>query len=628
MVTKTLTHLSFVAMFALAGCSRATSTPTVLPPTSTIAAPATVLPTPLALPTVTTAPPITVVPPAPPAVPTAAILPTVTATAVGGSGASQPTTAPTIAPTAVTNTPIPKVDMRKVNWEQVVTTDPALVFNKAESDQLNSTVKRGPYVTIKGSEVGGFALLQQIAFGDISGDGQEEAAIVLESGGTGGAFGVVLFGVVDGKPKMIEKVLGYKMFAKVENNELVIPQPVYAGWEGNCCPSGESVTKYILSGNKLVQTSYSDTPFEQAKVPTVGQFYALLNQQKYAEAYKFFSPAFQVNTPFEKWRDGYKNTTFSGKPPEITEAPKGQVKAQIVAFEKTDNGEIRSTYVVQWALVWSSKAKQWLLDSASAEISGSTPSLNSALRTTNWFKVLTTEPKLKYDPSVDGKPVGFAGPYLTAGNEAYGHVMLESIRYGDFSGDSKEEAVIPLHSGGTAGSTGTLVYTMGEDGKPKFVTALPGYKMGASVQTGELQVTLPIYAGYEPNCCPSGSTLTRYKLDPATLKLVQIGEKSGPLAGTHVDAADHFYQLLSAKSYKDAYSMFSSAFQTSQPFDKWQAGYQNTKILNYTVTQVDANRARVELASQEGANNAQKFFITWALIWTEKGWKLDKALVQ
>ena len=74
--------------------------------------------------------------------------------------------------------------------------------------------------------------------------------------------------------------------------------------------------------------------------------------------------------------------------------------------------------------------------------------------------------------------------------------------------------------------------------------------------------------------------------------------------------------------------MFSSAFQTSQPFDKWQAGYQNTKILNYTVTQVDANRARVELASQEGANNAQKFFITWALIWTEKGWKLDKALVQ
>ncbi|MCW1970036.1 MAG: hypothetical protein KIH69_018140 [Anaerolineae bacterium] len=626
MHTKTILHLSLVAMFMLAGCSRA-NTPTALPPSPTLP-PATTVPSTALPPTALALPTVTPVPPAPPSVPTIAVLPTITPapTSGSGSGAAQPTATAAL---VATNTPKATVDMRKLDWEKVVTTDPALVYNKAESDKLNADFKRGPYVTIKGSDVSGFALLKDMSFGDISGDGQEEAVIVLESGGTGGAFGVVLFGVVEGKPKMIEKVLGYKMFAKIEKGELIIPQPVYAGWEANCCPSGQSTTKYILSGTKLVQTGYTDSPFEQAKEPTVGEFYNLLVDKKYAEAYKFFSPALQVAMPFEKWRDGYKNTTFSPKPPEVNVTPKGQVKAEVVAFEKTDNGEIRSTYEVLWTLVWSSKSKQWLLDSANAEIATSVPSLNSVIRTTNWFKVLTSEPKLKYDSSVNGKDLGFPGPFLTAENQAYGHAMLESIRYGDISGDGREEAVIPLHSGGTAGTTGMLVYTMGPDGKPRFISAMPGYKMGATIQAGEMQITLPIYAGWEPNCCPSGSSTIRYKLDAATLKLTLLGEKSGPLPESHVGAVNYFYDLLSAKNYKDAYAMFSPAFQASQPFDKWQAGYQNTKILSVKTNLVDANRVRVELNSQEGSNNAQKFFITWSLVWNnEKGWKLDKAVVQ
>jgi hypothetical protein len=515
--------------------------------------------------------------------------------------------------------------MRTQNWEQIVTTDSSLVFNKKESDDLNKTFYRGPYVTVKGSDLGGFALIKNMVFGDISGDGQEEAAIILDSGGTGGAFVVVLFGIVSGKPKMIEKIEGYKMSAKIEKGELIIPQPVYAGWEGNCCPSGSSETRYILSNVRLTRVGYKDQPYDQAKVPTVAQFYALLNQKKYDSAYQFLSPSYQLGQPYDKWKEGYAATNFSGRPPDITDSTGGKVKAQIVAFEKTDAGEIRSTYDVVWSLVWSSKAKQWLLDSANVDITASRPSNNSAIRTTNWFQVLINDPNLKYDRSVDGKSLGIPGPYLNAGG-AYGHAMLENISYGDISGDAREEAVIPLHSGGTAGVTGMLLYTTSPDGKPKFAQALGGYKMSASIQAGQLRITMPIYAGWEPNCCPTGFNVTRYALNSATGKLQIQGSQSGPLEDTHTQAVEQYYNYLSNKKYKEAYDLLSASFQSTQSFAKYQAGYANTKFLDYKVTKVDASRARAEIIAQEGNLPANKYFIYWSLVWSEKGgWKLNKA---
>src|SRR5438105_1346782 len=101
------------------------------------------------------------------------------------------------------------------------------------------------------------------------------------------------------------------------------------------------------------------------------------------------------------------------------------------------------------------------------------------MRTLDWFKVVTTDPNLTYDPSIPPPPGVQVGPYVTLKKDANaaGHALVENDRilFMDMSGDGQEEAVISLFSGGTAGNLGLLVYTAVHNA-PALADALPGYK--------------------------------------------------------------------------------------------------------------------------------------------------------
>src|SRR5262245_20403852 len=85
--------------------------------------------------------------------------------------------------------------LRQVDWPSVLAADPALVIDPQVPAPFTPV---GPYVRLVNPigpnqpPVGGFALLDDVRYGDIDGDGVEEAVILLESGGTAGVLGLLV----------------------------------------------------------------------------------------------------------------------------------------------------------------------------------------------------------------------------------------------------------------------------------------------------------------------------------------------------------------------------------------------------------------------------------------------------
>src|SRR5205814_1628637 len=228
--------------------------------------------------------------------------------------ATSATRAPTAAPTSLTRstpssivprfTPSPVVnptrtgkglDMRAVDWFKVVTTDPNLTYDSSIAPPPG--VQVGPYVTLKSDpSVAGHALVEKnrILFMDMSGEGQEEAVISLFSGGTAGNLGLLIYTAVNNAPALVDSLPGYKIFGVADGSALKVTEPIYQGWEPNCCPSGLFVTRYRLQNNKLAQLSREEQPIDEARQMTVEKFYETLQNKNYADAYNnFLSPAFR-----------------------------------------------------------------------------------------------------------------------------------------------------------------------------------------------------------------------------------------------------------------------------------------------------------------------------------------------
>jgi hypothetical protein len=193
-------------------------------------------------------------------------------------------------------------------------------------------------------------------------------------------------------------------------------------------------------------------------------------------------------------------------------------------------------------------------------------------------------------------------------------------------GDRVEEAAITLASGGTAGNLGFLVYRQAAP-VPQLAAWLGGYKLGLLVEGGRLVARQALYAGWEPNCCPSGFTYDTYALQNQQLKLLAHREEGIP--GMQVATVEQYYQLLSRKDLKGAYALLADAEQAANPYDSWAAGYANTIAIQASAAAdpATANLVRVELSStdqQAGGQVDQRFAGTWALVWggPGRGWLL------
>jgi uncharacterized lipoprotein YbaY len=100
-----------------------------------------------------------------------------------------------------------------------------------------------------------------IAYGDLNGDGQEDAAVLLaENSGGSGTF-VYLAAVVsqDGQPvNVATTLLGDRVQVdslEIENNQIVVDMVQAGPDDPMCCPSQQVVKTFELQGDQLVETS-------------------------------------------------------------------------------------------------------------------------------------------------------------------------------------------------------------------------------------------------------------------------------------------------------------------------------------------------------------------------------------
>jgi hypothetical protein len=226
-----------------------------------------------------------------------------------------------------------RVPLRQVDWEAVIRSEPRITM---PPDCPPFFVDFGPCVEIAtddvsvagasglgpvGDTITGYAdlLPEDIQYGDLDADGEEEALIRVESGGTAGTIGFLIFRAGDPAPELAVAPAGYKVWPRMVGGLLLVTEPYYFGFEGNCCPTGALQVAYALRGNRLIELaidgvspqwllSGEDERSVTFAELTVHAFYRALSLGRYEDAYALLSPAFQAREPFERWRAGFAST--------------------------------------------------------------------------------------------------------------------------------------------------------------------------------------------------------------------------------------------------------------------------------------------------------------------------------
>lgn len=248
--------------------------------------------------------------------------------------------------------------LRKADWNTVLTNDPGLVAK---------TVEGKLYVTVaaNNAQVGGIPLLDKIVYGDFNGDGTEEAAIPLASGGTAGNVGFLVYRQGAPAPKLVAWRNGYKQGLELANGQLVSRDALYAGWEANCCPSGFRYVTYALQGDSLQITNDRSEPISGSQVPAVQHFYELLARRDFTNAYAMLSAAYQQANPYDAWAAGYANTQSitADVTPDATNPNIAHVT--LTSTDSTaDGGQITQRFAGTWTLQWEPTRPGWSLDAA------------------------------------------------------------------------------------------------------------------------------------------------------------------------------------------------------------------------------------------------------------------------
>jgi len=83
---------------------------------------------------------------------------------------------------------------------------------------------------------GGEVPAERVTFEDLTGDGEDEAVVVVESGGTLGDIGVGIYRLEAGQPVLADfRKLGGRVDVRL--GLVIIEEGVYAAGDAECCPS-------------------------------------------------------------------------------------------------------------------------------------------------------------------------------------------------------------------------------------------------------------------------------------------------------------------------------------------------------------------------------------------------------
>lgn len=256
-----------------------------------------------------------------------------------------------------------QVPLRQVDWRAVIESDPNIAI---DPNAFPLPGGKWPFIEVAVTDapdetLSGYAMVDGVEYGDLDGDGTDEAVMPVDSGGTGGTLGYLLFREADPAPKLTLVGSGYKMGLKVERNRLAIVQPYYVGFEANCCPSALVRTLNTLQNNRLVTLTTETLP-NDVQEPTVWSFYAAVGDRRYEEAYAFLSPAQQASNPFDRWKAGYANTQSI----EVETSPgatPNEVQIRLTSVDsRPGGGTVTQRFTGTWTLIWSAEQKRWLLD--------------------------------------------------------------------------------------------------------------------------------------------------------------------------------------------------------------------------------------------------------------------------
>ncbi|HXH21399.1 MAG TPA: hypothetical protein VNN10_05175 [Dehalococcoidia bacterium] len=104
-----------------------------------------------------------------------------------------------------------------------------------------------------------------------------------------------------------------------------------------------------------------------------------------------------------------------------------------------------------------------------------------------------------------------------------GDVDPREIIYADLTQDGREEAIVPVSSGGTLGNLGYVVLALRSGSPVAILTVLRDRNtVGAvslRVEDGQLVKTIGKYAPEDPFCCPSTLIRTVYYWDGSNLQV-------------------------------------------------------------------------------------------------------------
>lgn len=304
--------------------------------------------------------------------PTGSVRPTGPAAPTTAAGATT-RPAPTLAPvTTVAPTTAPRLDLRRVDW---LATLRGIDLFKIDTAGSGATDRR-PTVELTSASLSGYALLDDIAYGDLSGDGSDEAVITLFSGGTAGNTGLLIFNTgASGKVELTGPIefyrgFGYKTGGVIRDSALTVTNVAAAGWEPNCCQSGLVTRRFkIVNGLLAQQGATLEEGVPSARALTIEHFYSLIDRKQLDEAYTHLSPTYQAANPIGAWKAGFATTKSVTATSEATDAP-GPVKFRLDAVDTTPSGDLRRTFTGIWTLVYSTAKHQWLLDRAEVQLGG------------------------------------------------------------------------------------------------------------------------------------------------------------------------------------------------------------------------------------------------------------------
>jgi len=161
----------------------------------------------------------------------------------------------------ITSSSLAQTDVHKIDFKNFT-----YRLSCGDADTASSvTVRNGEYSGVKNSIPGGndtvYLKITEVLFGDINGDGKDEA-IVLYMCGSGASYAYfqgLIFSVKNNRPRLLTEITGGNKgdggFEKVYINKglLIVRRYQLPPASSACCPAFIETTKYKLKGKSLVR---------------------------------------------------------------------------------------------------------------------------------------------------------------------------------------------------------------------------------------------------------------------------------------------------------------------------------------------------------------------------------------